>query len=923
MSDSSSSSLLPELPRTRRIWLKRTILAVLLLTGLYLLAVNLFLNSPLAARAFNRPHRFQIHWTSAWTVWPGLIHTRGLKVEGWRPNVAWSIEAKRARGWIDLGALTGRSFRIRELQGDEVLSTVIRRRGIGKPDPPRRPGAQRSRRQPWSLSFEGVTLDHVREFRFNDFRLTGDGRVEGAFWFVMGGDFRLDPSKVRMPAAQLWLRSDTLAQGVDLTAEASLGPYRVRDHAGLAGFDFLSGTLKAQGQVPELPFLDRVGLPGGDGRKPGTLTIDLRFEQGRLTPGSRFDVTAPADGPTSPFILTTLVSGGHEGPLLRLGLDARRFSAGRRKDGPPLFRSKVLSVAATTTETRLSRIFATTRDVRARKVPISLPLVGDVRVEGVQIEAPGTRANLRAAMDHAAGRVDLAGLLARDIHIEGLLADGISARMDLVKEPPPPASETEPISVRIAGARFSNVRELSLGQFLLAGDLQAETTFSYEPDGTLTVDRAAVAMSSGSFRANGQPAAQSLSFKVETQLEPSILGQTVGLAFLRYASGTVTLRSRISSLGFLEAFLQKTPWLSLQGQGSLSADIRMDHGRLTPGTRIAVNASPVQAKIFDSLASGRGTVNASVAPGKNGKPLTSLAVRFDRFGLEDLRRKGRPDYLRGRGLKISAVAPGELDLTGSVPDFDATVDLPDAEVPDLAVYDTLLPREAGFALLGGRGRARMHLEVATATRRTRGNVTLTSDEAQVQLQNLLLQGNLMLSAPLVSPDLDSRRFDLQGTRLELDGMSYRDVNAEGPAEPTPWWARARIESGSLVWGAPLSLRGQGTVEMKNAGPLLALFSQRNRLLRWFDDVLNVENVTARGALRMGDGVLEIESLQATGGSLEVRSRMIFSKDRRLGDLYVRYGRLATGVELRDGKRTLKLRRPLEWFESRRGKWTSP
>ncbi len=906
-----------------RIWLKRIILTVLLLTGLYLLAVNLFLNSPLATRAFNRrPHRFQLHWTSAWTVWPGLVHARGLKVEGWRPNVAWSVTAQRARGWVDLGALTGKSFRIRELYGEEVRSTVLRRKGIGKPDPPRRPGQQRSPRQPWSMSFEGIVLDHVREFRFNDFRLTGDGRAEGAFWFVLGGEFRLDPSKVRLPAAQMGWGSDTLARNVDLTAEASLGPYKVGDHPGLEGFDFLSGTVKAEGQVSELPFLERAGLPGGEGRKPGTLTVDLRVEQGRLTPGSRFDFSAPADGPTSPFILTTLVVGGRESSLLRLGLDARGFSAGRRKDGPPLFRSKVLSVASTTSETRLSRIFATTRDVRERNVPISLPLVGDVRAEGVEIEAPGTRATLRARMDHAAGRVDLAGLLARDIHIDGLLADGISARMDLVKAPPP-ASEAEPISVRIAGARFSDVREVSLGQFLLAGALQAETTFSYEPDGTLTVDRAAVAMSSGSFRANGQPAAQNLSFKVETRIEPAILGQTVGPAFLRYVSGTATLRSQIASLGFLEAFLQKTPWLSLQGQGSLSADVRLDHGRLNPGSRIAVNASPAQAKIFDSLATGRGTVNASVAPGKSGKPLTSLAVRFDRFGLEDLRRKGRPDYLRGRGLRISAVSPGALDLTGAVPDFDATLDIPDAEVPDLAVYDALLPQEAGFAITGGQGRARMHLEVSTATRKTRGNATLTSDEARVQVQNVLLRGNLKLQAPLVSPDLDSRRFDLQGTRLDLEGVSYQDVSAEGPAEPMPWWARARIQSGSIVWGAPLSLRGQGQVDMKNAGPLLALFSQHSRLLSWFDDVLNVENVTARGALSMGNGVLEIESLQATGGPLEVRSRMIFAKERRRGDLYVRYGRLAAGVELRDGKRTLRLRRPLEWFESRRGAWPSP
>ena len=150
----------------------------------------------------------------------------------------------------------------------------------------------------------------------------------------------------------------------------------------------------------------------------------------------------------------------------------------------------------------------------------------------------------------------------------------------------------------------------------------------------------------------------------------------------------------------------------------------------------------------------------------------------------------------------------------------------------------------------------------------------------------------------------------------LDRISYRDVGADGPAEAAPWWARAEIESGSIVWGAPLSLQGQGKAEMKNAGPLLTLFAQRSRFLRWFDDVLNVENVTARGTLRMGDGNVQIESLQATGGPLEVRSRMIFSKDRRLGDLYLRYGRLAAGIELRDGQRKLKLRRPLDWYEGK-------
>jgi hypothetical protein len=255
-----------------------------------------------------------------------------------------------------------------------------------------------------------------------------------------------------------------------------------------------------------------------------------------------------------------------------------------------------------------------------------------------------------------------------------------------------------------------------------------------------------------------------------------------------------------------------------------------------------------------------------------------------------------------------------------VPDFDATLDLPDAEVPDLAAYNALIPEQTGFSILSSRGRVRMHLEASTATRKATGSATLSSDAGRIQFQNLELRGNLTLRAPLVSSDLATRKFDLKGTRLELDDVSYQEVTAAAPAEPTPWWLRAELESGTLVWGAPLSLRGAGRIDMKSSGPLLTLFAQRSRFLRWFDDALNVENVAAHGVLRIGDGAVEIESLQATGGPMEVRSRMIFSKARKRGDLYLRYGRLAAGIELRDGRRDFKLRRALEWYESRQGAW---
>ncbi len=897
--------------------LKQIGLGLLLLAGLYLLAVNLFLNTPLGPGAFNRrPQRFRIGWTAAWSFVPGRVDVRGLQINGHTRSMSWTITAERAGGWIDLPALFDRTFRVSELHAEGVRSQVLR--GRGKGTAAHSPPPRVRRRRPWTLRFEKITLDHIREFRFSDFRLTGDGRGEGAFHTVFGGAFRLAPSKVRMTAGQLFQETGLIARGMNLQAEMSLGPYVVRRHPGLQGYDFLSGSLRAEGEVSDLPFLERRTRRG----KPGRLQARLRVERGLLQADSRLVFSAPARGGVSPFIVIAAVA---PGPVLSFNVAAKGLAVGRKTDGPPVLKSRILLVTSRTSETRLSRIFSTARSLRTRTALTPFPLMAEVWAEGLQVEARGARASLRATLDQARGRVDLAGLLGREIAVEGLQAEGVSARLDLATGSPALAAQpgaTPPWSTRIAGARLSGIRELALGEHRLDGEATAEATFSYDRTGVLDVERAVIAMERARFRVNGEPAAQDLSLKFETRIEPSILGRVRGQEFFHYVSGTASLRGRISSLGFLKTYLEKAPWLALQGQGWLAADVRLDHGRLAPGSRLAMSASPARATIFDSLATGSGTVNAAVEPDKGGAR-TSLRVRFERFGLADPRKKGRPAYIRGRGLRIDAVAPGALDLTAPVPDFEASLDLPDAEVPDLSVYNALIPEATGLSILHGPGRIRMRLQTSTATRRAKGSVTLSSNAAKIQFQNLEMAGRLTLRAPLASPDLASRRFDLKGMRLDLDGVSYQDIEAEAAAEPSPWWMRAELDAGSMVWGVPLSLRGEGRIEMKNSGPLLTLFAQRSRFLRWFDDALNVENVKARGVLRLGNGVVAVESLQATGGSLELRSRMIFSKTQRRGDLYMRYGRLAAGIELQDGQRSVKLRRPLEWFESRRGSWKVP
>jgi hypothetical protein len=662
-------------------------------------------------------------------------------------------------------------------------------------------------------------------------------------------------------------------------------------------------------------------LPGaGTGTLAGSagrLLAELRVARGELLPGTRVEVAAGAPGHAGLDLLAA-VEAGSGAPRLRLSLAGRELAAGGEQGRPPVFRAGSLAVTAATPERRLHHLLAVSRDLRAGR-PLASPLAADVRASAVRIEAPGRRATLQAAIDGVTARVDLAALLERHIAVEGLRADGAALRLRLGRDAAPgPETPRAPWSLRVAGARVEGLRELAFEDLLVDGESSAETTLSYGADGTFAVERFAVSMPAGRVVSGGAAAAESVALVVEARLLPTVVGQIHGRELLRRASGTATLRGTTPSMAFVNRYLEKTPWLGLHGGGSLDADLRLEAGVLVPGTRVTIGASPARVRLFESGAEGRGTVSVVVEE-KDGAARTALRVGLDRFALGELPPVRRPPYLRGRGLRMVATAAGTLDLAGPIPELEATLEMPDAEVPDLGVYNEVLPESAGISLLDGSGRVGLRLQASSATRRATGLATLTSQSAVFRFQNVEMEGRVAVRAPLVSPDLATRRFDLAGTRLDLDEVGYRDLAGTQPAQ-LGWWLHSELASGSLEWASPMRLTGEGRVDMQSSGPLLALFADKSRLLRWFDDVLRVNDVRARGRLRLAGDLFEVTSLQATGGSLELRSRMRFAGQRRRGHLYVRYGRLATAIELLDGRREYHVRKPLEWYEGAAAGW---
>jgi hypothetical protein len=844
------------------------------------------------------------------------FNAAGLRLAGSGQRLAWQIAADRAAGWIDLPALLHRELLLDRLQADGLSARAERTRE--KP----RPAGQR---ELWTVRVSRARLTAFRELAFNDFRgdLQPGAALEAAGSFALDpdGTFALDDLALRMSGGRLLRNGKVLIQDLAVTTAARLGPAPLqapRAQPGLAALDTLSGSIDAHGKMTAVPFLNL----GGRARS-GDFTLGLRMDHGRLAAGSRL-----AAGAGSTLRITGTVGEETPGRLrLLVAAEARGLSMGGGNGRPPVLQADSALLHTQTPETRLRRLLATADELRAGRPAAGEPLAGEADVRGLRMNGAGERIAWQLTAERARGRIDLPALLERRAVLSGLRIEGAAAQADPAPGPPPPPGKRWTLEIR--DARIEDLRSLAYQTDRIAGPGRLEGSLTLDSARLLTVHRATLTIPRGRLESGRAPVARNVKVRADLRVHPFVPGAVHGAALLRLVSGGVAVQGQVSSLGFLHRFFEKTPWLQVQGQGRLDADLQLNEGRLLPGSRLDVRGGKVQAVFLDSVASGEATISGWV--GGSVGSTAALDVDFSNFGIAPLPagEQTSPSYIQGAGLRL-AITSTDLDLATPVSDLQAVIDLPDSQVPDLTVYNTYLPPGTGVSVLAGSGRLRLHLalnagmDAATQSGQGsgigsgQGEVLLTSDAARVRFQDVELAGNLMLRARLTSRDLKARRFQVAGTRLDLDRVTYREIDGEGGdsgAGSPGWWAHLQLTGGSMVWGRPLSLQSTALLEMKNSGFLLSVFARRKSFLRWFHRLLSVEDVRAEGSVRCGDGAIEIAPLRVTGGRLDLRSRLRFTRENKQGDLFIRWGKLAAGIELRDGKRTFKLRRPEAWFES--------
>jgi hypothetical protein len=487
--------------------------------------------------------------------------------------------------------------------------------------------------------------------------------------------------------------------------------------------------------------------------------------------------------------------------------------------------------------------------------------------------------------------------------------------------PPHPAPEElyprrhgkHPWRIVLRDIDIESVKQLWIDRFDYDGDGRVRGSFAYWIRNDLEVEHGTIELRSGTLKVGDRAMAQELDARIDGSLARFVPHLVHGVAVLDQFSGKVDVQADVESLAFVNTFLRKARWLSIDGEGTLETHLAVERGRLVPESQLALDAPRIVARFPHYEARGSGTLRGGMASASADAP-AEIAVRFDDFTIS--RTPGDRVSIEGQGFDIRATVHDPA-LGHGFQELDLAIELPPSRLTNFDVYNFYFPPESGLRLGRGSGTLRASLAIHSATHTGQGEIELAGRDVDVQFEDLHIVGDLRALGRLseTTPrgdtvDDDAYVFDIGGSELELNRVH---TSSSPSSEPGDWWAKLSIDRGTMTLGEPLALQAHVGASMRDSGPLVAVFTERNRLAKWFDGLLTVKDVRGAAELELGQAI-ELRDLQVTGRHMELQGRLRLGQGTKRGLLFAKLGLLSVGVKLEGAKRDWKLLNARDWFE---------
>ncbi|MCP3956503.1 MAG: hypothetical protein GY719_01485 [bacterium] len=538
-----------------------------------------------------------------------------------------------------------------------------------------------------------------------------------------------------------------------------------------------------------------------------------------------------------------------------------------------------------------------------------------LHLNALTFERHGRGQEVRAEADRVDAAVSLWALAGRRFLVDGMKVEGFA--LDVQRHPkageePQRAEKPGGWRIELRDVELVDVRGFTFDDFVTSGgEARVAGDFAIQVRGDVAAPRAVLEWRDASLLRGEEVLAEPLTMTFDGNISPFAPGREKGFAVLDHLNGSLGVEGTVSRLSILKRFFARAKWIeTFDGHGQLRADLEIDEGRIGPGSELDAVADGLRLDYLGYATEGSGKVVGTVEAAEGDGVAARMEVTFADF---TLRRKPAVDpYIQGEGFRLVATS-SDPDLRDGMTDLDVVLDMPEAEVPNMAVYGALLPADLGVTIDSGSGVASLHLRGSVIDQTASGYLALSAEKIGGHFQDLDFEANLRMDTKISGGDLDDFRLEIQGTRLALtDGVFIDDRNTR----EKDWWMTIDVAEGVVELGDEPRLTAEVDIGMRDSRPVIALFAEMKAWLQRFERILTVKDVWVHGNVARERDRWSLRDLSLEGRKLEGLAEIEMGEGDRRGILYLRFHGIPIGLELEGTERDWKVTGVKKWYEKK-------
>jgi len=850
------------------------LILLLSLEILYLISVNLIINTSIGERLVNRkPEKMMVHWKSGSSLYPGDLTLNGFNMRVQKNFNQWFLSMDRADGHVAIAALLKREFRLTNLRAEGV-SFQFKRHKEPFPEPP-------GKRRKWVVSIEEAEVLSINELMIQDTYLQGSGTASGSLSLVTRGEMIIYPTVIKIEDATLSREGTPLANNLSIDMAYHTDPFTPSIEKGRKALKYMTSEIQATGiltefQTPKTFFKKLSWLQI---KESGKFAAKIHFEKGSFKAGSRIgimetDILArykelQVEGVGS----LSIVLPEHTEDIeevkqadLDIGFDQYRLT----RDGidAPLVRGDGFNILVENAAFDVNQPFSGL-DVTVDLPPSSVP---DVRVfnsylgEDHAIKFTGGEASVTGHMQYIGGVKEGGGWIA-----------------------------------------FSSDQvELNMKEDSFSGSFMLRTHFSEFRPGASRI----VFTGSSVKMANPEKKWEFNAVLTNGLLKWSEKAlKRGGKKILKTANGDFKLQAEVSDIGFINRHIQGYYGFKINGKGNLAGDMKIAQGNLAPGTSFEFDVPEISASLLGYTANGRAILRGNITENKRSQSVNSASIDLV---ITDYRvsREGMNRYHSGGKSMTASIRIPEFKLEKKRPMVEMQIHMPENIISDMSSYNHLWGEKAAFQIESGRGTSHGRLFFSSRTESMEGEIVLNAKSLKARFEDLPISADFHFTGKLVSKDVKNMVFSLAGSKILLDHV------VTGQQQPEEnWQMNSTFKETRLTWQQPMLISGTMDLEMTDTAPFVAVFSERKQMLKPFSRILNIRNISGTSEFDLNKNYFDIPSMEILGEGLQMLGKSRMNRHFKRGALFIHFKKVPFLVTLEGEKKRPHFIRPLQQFHS--------